>query len=711
MAYYIIDIEGTSIDPNTSVPHCVVINGPDGVEAYHDTSFAPKTGNLAACISRVQGLLASGHTLVGHNILKYDIPNLMVQLGLTITPEQMRDQIRDSLLWAKILWPDIDSRKDLPWPRKNIPKYYWNSYSLGAFGARLKCPKGDPGGDWSAFTQQMLTYCIQDTEVNKALLACLLDPAFNHGQELPEQCLQDEHEYAWLMFLQMHHGWPFDLEQAHKLHATLTARKDELYAQLEGLVEPTVTYGKKPLYFCHPEWPGKRWGTKGQVEDYLKANPRSRTLRERISEIHPGPPKKTVTPWNPGSRDQVKALLYSKYDWQPRVWADKGGKNQEDYVTPEEYESYKEKGWHEKIDYDVLDDLGEKYPELAPLSEYFYVSKVLSMLSGGKAAHMQFVGPDMRVHGAIDTAGALGGRCTHSQPNVAQVPACNKKRPLNAEFRKCYSVSPGYVLIGFDASALEYRLMGHYGYALDGGFIARLVDDPNKDIHWEFAKKYGLVDVPENTPRDESNKEWESARSGGKSLTYGIPYGAQAKKVARMLGKTEREAKELLQYLEVNLPGMIGLRNHVTKAVEARGTKTQGKFGPRYVPYTGYIKGLDGRLCTIRSAHASLNTLLQGAGGVFMKSATRFFMQLCIEAGLSVYGYSQRRWMLPHAGAYDVALLGAIHDEAQVMVRQGKEEQVGALVHKAFDKATKYHKLRCPIRTNVKVGANWAETH
>ena len=45
---------------------------------------------------------------------------------------------------------------------------------------------------------------------------------------------------------------------------------------------------------------------------------------------------------------------------------------------------------------------------------------------------------------------------------------------------------------------------------------------------------------------------------------------------------------------------------------------------------SGFVKGLDGRKLTVRSAHAALNTLLQGAGAIVMKKALMILNDMII---------------------------------------------------------------------------------
>lgn len=110
-----------------------------------------------------------------------------------------------------------------------------------------------------------------------------------------------------------------------------------------------------------------------------------------------------------------------------------------------------------------------------------------------------------------------------------------------------------------------------------------------------------------------------------------------------------------------------------------------------------YLIGLDGRKLHVRSAHFALNTLLQGAGAVLMKTATVFFHWLAADAGL--------------VSGRDYVQVLHVHDEAQFLARPDKAEQVGKLFVEAIERAGEHFSLRCPVTGEYKVGKNWAETH
>ena len=127
------------------------------------------------------------------------------------------------------------------------------------------------------------------------------------------------------------------------------------------------------------------------------------------------------------------------------------------------------------------------------------------------------------------------------------------------------------------------------------------------------------------------------------------------------------------------LPALDSLIKDVQATVKERGT----------------LYGIDKRILPVRSQHSALNTLLQSAGALAVKKATCLLWDYLDEAGLS----------------RDVQQVAHIHDEFQLLVREGIEEQVGAIAVRSFQDAGKYFNFRCPLDGEYKVGRNWAETH
>jgi DNA polymerase-1 len=287
-------------------------------------------------------------------------------------------------------------------------------------------------------------------------------------------------------------------------------------------------------------------------------------------------------------------------------------------------------------------------PEAQLIAEYLMVQKRIAQVQ----SWLDAIEDDGRVHGQVNACGAVTGRMTHSKPNMAQVPAVGA--PYGYECRACWVVPEGYKLVGIDASGLELRM------------LAAMMKDPeytdevvNGDIHTKNQQAAGLKERPQ-----------------AKTFIYAFLYGAGDAKIGSIVGGSARDGQKLKQKFLDNTPALAELREKVTIASQR-----------------GYLKGLDGRRLWVRSEHASLNTLLQGAGAVVMKKALQIF---------TVYA---PQWNL------DYKLLGSIHDEYQIEARADHAEKVGYLMVESIKAAGIQLGLECPLDGEYKVGNNWAETH
>jgi len=99
----------------------------------------------------------------------------------------------------------------------------------------------------------------------------------------------------------------------------------------------------------------------------------------------------------------------------------------------------------------------------------------------------------------------------------------------------------------------------------------------------------------------------------------------------------------------------------------------------------------------VRSDHAALNTLLQGAGVVVMKRALVLFMNGAETEGV-IHGI-------------DFGLCANVHDEVQMEAPPAAAECFGKEFAYSIAEAGRYYQLRCPLAGTYSIGANWAETH
>jgi DNA polymerase-1 len=290
----------------------------------------------------------------------------------------------------------------------------------------------------------------------------------------------------------------------------------------------------------------------------------------------------------------------------------------------------------------------EGIPEASLIADYLTVQKRIAMAQ----SWLDFVQSDGRVHGNVDPLGCVTGRMSHDSPNMGQVTAGTKI--YGNEMRECWVVREGYSLVGMDASGLELRMLAHY--MNDSRYTEEVL---NGDVHTANQQAAGLND-----------------RNQAKTFIYAFLYGAGDAKIGSIVGGGKSAGKALKAKFLKGLPALKNLKERVERASRK-----------------GVLRGLDGRQISVRSSHAALNSLLQGAGAVVMKQALVILDRMAKAQNI------------------DYKLVGNIHDEIQAEVRNDHAEKFGRLAAYAMAKAGLDFDLRIPLVGNYKIGDNWQETH
>lgn len=346
----------------------------------------------------------------------------------------------------------------------------------------------------------------------------------------------------------------------------------------------------------------------------------------RISEKTGKRLKDRVTVFNPGSRQQIAQRLEEK-GWKPHAYTEKG-----QAIVSEE----------------VLEKVTD-IPEAQAVAKYLTLEKRVSQIK----SWIEAADEDGKVHGRVETLGAITNRMTHSSPNMAQVPACYK--PYGEECRDVWTVSNSdYVLLGCDASGLELRTLAHY--MNDEGFIREVIDG---DVHTANQKAAGLP-----------------TRDNAKTFIYAFLYGAGAAKIGKIVNGTSKDGQRLMDRFLDNMPALKTLREKVAKLSKR-----------------GYMTGMDGRKIQVRSQHAALNTLLQGAGAIVCKEWLKHIIIQATNKGM------------------DFKLVASIHDEYQFEVRKEQAEQFGEITRTAMKLTEQSLSCRCPLDSEYKIGSSWRYTH
>lgn len=601
------DIETDGLLDATTTIHCICAKDFLTGESF---SFGP--GRIEEGLQ----LLADAPLLVAHNGLCFDAPVIRkLHPGLRSLP-----RLFDTLTASRLIWTNL---KELDFQRlrrkssATFPAKLCGRHSLEAWGHRLGRLKGDYGKReeaWDRWTPEMQAYCEQDVEVLEALYRHILE------QRASPEALALEHDFQQVIFQQERDGAPFDTRAAERLYVDLAAKREELAASLRGTFPP-----RRVEEVFIPK-------VNNRTRGYVKGEPFIKVRHEEF---------------NPNSRQMIADRLTEKYGWRPSTFTDTG---------------------QPKVDEDVLASL--PFPACKPLVSYLELTKIIGMLSEGKAGWLRLVDDTGRIHGQVVTNGAVTGRCTHNSPNLAQIPA---RGEYGHACRALFHAPPGWVMVGADASGLELRMLGHYMARYDGGaYVKTLLED---DIHTVNQKAAGL-----------------ETRDNAKTFIYAFMYGAGDMKLGSIVSplatpaSQTRTGKALRARFLRSLPALRRLIEDVKGVLSGPNNRS-------------YLYGLDGRKLHVRSSHSALNMLLQSAGAVLVKTAT----VIC-------HREIARRYPAWEAGREYQQILH-VHDEAQFLARPDIADALGRLFVESIELAGRHYGLRCPTTGKYKVGKSWAETH
>jgi DNA polymerase I-like protein with 3'-5' exonuclease and polymerase domains len=454
----------------------------------------------------------------------------------------------------------------------------------------------------------MVEYCKQDVRVTEQVYQRLLCELDSFGNE----SILLEHQVQTIIQEQVRNGWLLDHEKARDLVAGLKEESYTLEEEVQRVFIPLPTFVKE----IRPKI--KKDGSTSIVG--LKF------LGAQWTQVAGDFSRIDWPIFNLGSRQQIGRYL-KHFGWRPKTFTETG---------------------HAIVSEEILKAV-KGIPEASLIASYLLVVKRIAQVS----SWLEAADPKtQRVHGYVNTNGAVTGRMTHSKPNLAQVPSSGSL--YGPECRACWIVPKGYKLVGIDASGLELRMLAHYMNDLD--YTNTILTG---DIHTANQLAAGLA-----------------TRDQAKTFIYAYLYGAGDEKIGSIASGGRKQGKLLKEKFLEATPALKALKENVAQSAAK-----------------GYITGLDGRKVFIRSEHAALNSLLQSAGAMVMKQA------------LVILDDYATRWGL------DYRFVGNVHDEFQVEVLEAHADRFGRLATDCIVAAGTHFKMRCPLAGDYKVGLSWAETH
>ena len=559
--------------------HCIVAKDVDTQEVF---SFSPD--NLQAGYE----FLTTADTLIGHNIIGFDIP--MVHKFSNVDLSKI--PVIDTLVLSRLFNPAREG-----------------GHSLEKWGYKLGYHKID-FSDYLNYSQDMMDYCIRDVELNLEVFKELR----KESKGFDKGCIELEQKVAEIIKQQEVNGFKFDTQHALLLLAELREKKQAIEDEVHNTFKPKWVDDKLVTPYIKKDGElSKRGLTDDEYDRCITTNNTDPFMRQSLQEF------------NLGSRKQIGEYLID-FGWKPERFTPTG---------------------QPIVDEKTLSAITHIH-EANLIAQFLLLQKRIAQIDSWIDATEE----DGRVYGFVIPNGAITGRMTHRNPNMAQVPSSHN--PYGKECRACWTVEDGNVLLGVDASGLEIRMLAHY--MNDEEYTNEII---NGDIHTSNQKLAQL-----------------ESRDKAKTFIYALMYGAGDEKLGNVVGGTTADGKRARQYFFDNKPTFKSLRDRVQRASSK-----------------GYLKGLDGRKLYVRNQHSALNTLLQGAGAIIMKQA------LVILSERLTLG------TVPHK------FVANIHDEWQIEVPECRAMRVGSLAVTSIIEAGEHFNLRCPLDGEYKIGDNWSETH
>jgi DNA polymerase I-like protein with 3'-5' exonuclease and polymerase domains len=269
----IFDIE--TDDLNATKIWCIVAKEVDG-KSYRFTPDEIEDGIK---------LLEQADTLIGHNIIGFDLPVLEKLYNFKYS-----GKVIDTLVMSRLYNPVRE-----------------NGHSLKTWGYRLGVPKQEQP-EFDNYTPVMLNYCEQDVILNEAVYKYLLD----EGLGFSKQSLDLEHRTASIMREQEQTGFCFDSKQAMTLLAELKQNMADVEDEVHNTFKPKWVEDKQVLPYIKKNGElSKRGLTDEEYESILASVNRGPFMRKKLVEF------------NLGSRKQIGEYLID-FGWQPERFTPTG---------------------------------------------------------------------------------------------------------------------------------------------------------------------------------------------------------------------------------------------------------------------------------------------------------------------------------------------------------------------------------------------------
>lgn len=446
-------------------------------------------------------VLLNSETLVGHNIIRFDIPAVESVLGIKV-----KARLVDTLALSWYLNHDR-------------PKH-----GLEGYGVDYGVPK-PVIDDWDSLTPEEYAHrCNEDVKINNRLWRDLDMKLNKLYQDLDDKWKLVDYLTFKLDCAREQEGlqWKLDVDKAQAAYEEITRLKEEKVDQLaEAMPRKVLTRVATPPKVMRKKdgelsSHGQKW------VDICREHYQPITSTKIV--VKTGEER-----GNPNSNDQVKDWLYS-LGWKPRTWKFLRDKKTGDERKIEQVRKGSE--------------LCQSVRELASVDAAVDLLDGLTVLTHRAGILRSFIECHKDGWLQASVAGLTNTfRFKHFRPLV-NLPSVDK--PYGDVIRGCLTCPEGYTLAGADMTSLEDTTKRHYMKPLDPDYVEEMSRE-GFDPHLDLAKHAGVITQDDIDKHNSGERSLKALRKNYKVVNYSATYGVGAAKLARETGMSQAEAKTLLK--------------------------------------------------------------------------------------------------------------------------------------------------------------------
>jgi len=568
-------------------------------------------------------------------------------------------------------------------------------HSLASYGEEYQDSKLE-FEDFSKYSEEMRTYCIQDVNLTLKVYKRLTAKAKQLYKDWINPAFKLTQKDYYLYSAQAYTGVKFDKEAAIKLSAEIEAEMQEINDYVLPKLPPRKLKEGEKDFYSMPAKPFKKDGSlSSTMEKWLEKH--SATYNSDTLEVTAyGKTYKVLSkllldvelPMEIKDGDDIKEWLMEK-GWVPTLYNFKRG--------PDGKPMRDDKG-EVILTTPKLQEQGKLCPNLELVDGDLpkRIVKYLSLRNRKSVIEGWLGNWRLNFDGRLSTE--ISGftptfRVKHK--TVVNLPKASPEVLKGYEVRSLFIVENGMKYVSADAAALENRTVADYTFKFDDGKFADLVlkgDSHSFNAKVFFPKQTAKFDLDSPT-FSKDDPEFKPFRNKAKTGAYSLAYGASVKKFTKSLGLSEHDGKVAYDgYWEANK----GLKLFKESAEKYWSTAGQKK----------YVPGRDGRFLCARSKHLLVNLLGQNLGATVMS------MAFCIvdnklgwmeidDLGRPYYNYK----------GYKTMRIAAFHDQGDAETSPEIAEEVGQMIVDGIKKAGTMLKMKVELDGEAKVGNNAAEIH